>query len=278
MATNTPPISLYEDLLPKIVAVLELTQQSEGVTNPQAKQKLLQAVCALIFQYTLLRTNLIDERFQKYNLSSKRLCYQSTWWRAHHRRTRRRDQDAGNAQRAEAVGAMFILLRILIDKFEVLNWLNFLLGILHLEISFTMRIWKWTRWRPPRHDFRIEHFKADWVSLIASSGSLRRAIPFPNSQCGLGFNTSKIQKPIPHPISTWSPASWVPQVLLASQQIEERACTRSAQCVLHIPHLSLLLCWKGASDAQVERTVLLSVSGDGFPCKNGKPFRAAHKP
>ena len=54
MATNTPPVSLYEDLLPKLVAVLELTQQSEGVTNPQAKQKLLQAVCALFFQYTLL--------------------------------------------------------------------------------------------------------------------------------------------------------------------------------------------------------------------------------
>ena len=58
-----------------------------------------------IYTIIVLRTNLVDERFQKYNLSSKRLCYQSTWWRAHHRRTRRRDQDAGNAQRAEAVGA-----------------------------------------------------------------------------------------------------------------------------------------------------------------------------
>ncbi len=38
------PVSLYEDLLPKIVAVLELTQQINGMTNQEAKQNLLQAV------------------------------------------------------------------------------------------------------------------------------------------------------------------------------------------------------------------------------------------
>ncbi|KAF8908216.1 hypothetical protein CPB84DRAFT_1744381 [Gymnopilus junonius] len=38
------PVSLYEDLLPKLVAVLQLTQQNEGgMSNPQAKQRLLQA-------------------------------------------------------------------------------------------------------------------------------------------------------------------------------------------------------------------------------------------
>ena len=44
MATNGLPISLYEDLLPKLVAVLELTQQTVGISTPQAKQKLLQTV------------------------------------------------------------------------------------------------------------------------------------------------------------------------------------------------------------------------------------------
>ncbi|KAF8168464.1 hypothetical protein B0H34DRAFT_793064 [Crassisporium funariophilum] len=43
MAANVLPISVYEDLLPKLVAVLELTQQLEGITTPQAKQKLLHA-------------------------------------------------------------------------------------------------------------------------------------------------------------------------------------------------------------------------------------------
>ncbi|KAF8972511.1 hypothetical protein BDZ97DRAFT_1649490 [Flammula alnicola] len=43
MSTNVFPISLYEELLPKLVAVLELTQQDAGMSNPQAKQKLLQA-------------------------------------------------------------------------------------------------------------------------------------------------------------------------------------------------------------------------------------------
>ncbi|KAF8808881.1 hypothetical protein BYT27DRAFT_7095657 [Phlegmacium glaucopus] len=42
MATNGLPITLYEDLLPKLVAVLELTQQTVGISTPQAKQRLLQ--------------------------------------------------------------------------------------------------------------------------------------------------------------------------------------------------------------------------------------------
>jgi hypothetical protein len=44
MTSTIFPISLYEELLPKVVAVLELTQQTEGLTSQQAKQKLLQTV------------------------------------------------------------------------------------------------------------------------------------------------------------------------------------------------------------------------------------------
>jgi hypothetical protein len=45
MSTTTVfPVSLYEGILPKLVAVLELTQDPAGVSNPQARQKLLQAV------------------------------------------------------------------------------------------------------------------------------------------------------------------------------------------------------------------------------------------
>jgi len=42
MTSTLFPISLYEELLPKVVAVLELTP--EGLTSQQAKQKLLQTV------------------------------------------------------------------------------------------------------------------------------------------------------------------------------------------------------------------------------------------
>ena len=44
MAPTIFPISLYEDLLLKVVAILELSQQTNGMTNQEAKQKLLQAV------------------------------------------------------------------------------------------------------------------------------------------------------------------------------------------------------------------------------------------
>jgi len=44
MAATVFPVSLYENLLPKVVSVLELTQQTEFMTNQEAKQKLLQAV------------------------------------------------------------------------------------------------------------------------------------------------------------------------------------------------------------------------------------------
>ncbi|KAF5376977.1 hypothetical protein D9615_007210 [Tricholomella constricta] len=43
MSTNPLPTSLYESLLLKLVTILELTQNSEGIVTPQAKQALLQA-------------------------------------------------------------------------------------------------------------------------------------------------------------------------------------------------------------------------------------------
>ncbi|KAG2023881.1 hypothetical protein CC2G_001487 [Coprinopsis cinerea AmutBmut pab1-1] len=41
--SNTVSSALYESLILKLVTVLEITRESEGITTPQAKQKLLQA-------------------------------------------------------------------------------------------------------------------------------------------------------------------------------------------------------------------------------------------
>jgi len=46
MTSTIFPISLFEELLPKIVEVLELIQQTAGLTSQQAKQKLLQSTNA----------------------------------------------------------------------------------------------------------------------------------------------------------------------------------------------------------------------------------------
>ncbi|KAJ7130779.1 hypothetical protein C8R43DRAFT_1024976 [Mycena crocata] len=43
MATNPLPAALFESLLVKLAAVLELTQKPEGTVTPQAKQAVLQA-------------------------------------------------------------------------------------------------------------------------------------------------------------------------------------------------------------------------------------------
>ncbi|RDB24646.1 hypothetical protein Hypma_008247 [Hypsizygus marmoreus] len=43
MPANPLPTSLYESLLLKLVTILELTQKSEGIATPLAKQALLQA-------------------------------------------------------------------------------------------------------------------------------------------------------------------------------------------------------------------------------------------
>jgi hypothetical protein len=44
MSTETFPVSLYASLLLKLAAVLEITQNAEGILTPAAKQALLQAV------------------------------------------------------------------------------------------------------------------------------------------------------------------------------------------------------------------------------------------
>ncbi|KAJ3756859.1 hypothetical protein F5880DRAFT_1620941 [Lentinula raphanica] len=41
--TNTIPTTVYETLLLKLVTVLELTQNPDGISTPQAKQAVLQA-------------------------------------------------------------------------------------------------------------------------------------------------------------------------------------------------------------------------------------------
>ncbi|KAF8173774.1 hypothetical protein K438DRAFT_1728245 [Mycena galopus ATCC 62051] len=43
MSTDTLPAALFESLLLKLVAVLELTQKPEGIVTPQAKQAVLHA-------------------------------------------------------------------------------------------------------------------------------------------------------------------------------------------------------------------------------------------
>ncbi|KAJ7198933.1 hypothetical protein B0H12DRAFT_1156084 [Mycena haematopus] len=43
MTTNPLPVALFESLLLKLVAILELTQKSEGIVTPQAKQAVLHA-------------------------------------------------------------------------------------------------------------------------------------------------------------------------------------------------------------------------------------------
>ncbi|TEB04472.1 hypothetical protein FA13DRAFT_1756400 [Coprinellus micaceus] len=43
MSSAALPSELYESLLLRLVAVLEITRDNESVSNPQAKQKLLQA-------------------------------------------------------------------------------------------------------------------------------------------------------------------------------------------------------------------------------------------
>lgn len=54
MSSNPLPVNLYENLLPKMVAVLQLTHQHEGTTTPAAKQAILQAVRTGNFSTTSL--------------------------------------------------------------------------------------------------------------------------------------------------------------------------------------------------------------------------------
>lgn len=49
MSVPNIPAHLYQSLILKLVAVLELTQSPDGVVTPQAKQALLQAVRFVVF-------------------------------------------------------------------------------------------------------------------------------------------------------------------------------------------------------------------------------------
>lgn len=51
MTTNPLPAALFESLLLKLVAVLELTQKPEGTVTPQAKQAVLHAVCLSVLSH-----------------------------------------------------------------------------------------------------------------------------------------------------------------------------------------------------------------------------------
>uniref|UniRef100_A0A0W0F588 Mediator of RNA polymerase II transcription subunit 9 n=1 Tax=Moniliophthora roreri TaxID=221103 RepID=A0A0W0F588_MONRR len=43
MSTNSLPTALFQSLLSKLVVILELTQNPEGIATPQGKQAILQA-------------------------------------------------------------------------------------------------------------------------------------------------------------------------------------------------------------------------------------------
>jgi hypothetical protein len=48
--THSLPTALFDELLPKLAVVLELTQKAEGTTTPVAKQALLHAACPFLRQ------------------------------------------------------------------------------------------------------------------------------------------------------------------------------------------------------------------------------------
>ena len=78
MSANVFPVSYYEDLLPKLVAVLELTQQPAGTSTPESKQRLLQAVCIMPINTSVRRalTHFFasaDKQFQKRTRTSERI-------------------------------------------------------------------------------------------------------------------------------------------------------------------------------------------------------------
>jgi len=89
MSATVFPVSLYEDILPKLVAVLELTQDPAGVSNLQARQKLLQAVrlqafCLFKFTHSNLFALPSDKQLQKCDRAGEGIRDQPPWWRAAH--------------------------------------------------------------------------------------------------------------------------------------------------------------------------------------------------
>ena len=86
MSATVFPVSLYEDILPKLVAVLELTQDPAGVSSLQARQKLLQAVRPLNPLEVLLAKTFFalpsDKQLQKRHRAGEGIRDQPPWWRA----------------------------------------------------------------------------------------------------------------------------------------------------------------------------------------------------
>ena len=73
------PISLYEELLPKVVAAMELTQQTEGLTSQQEKQKLLQTVELMFFNVLMALDNNTIRRMHLKMLFHKQKTSQSIY-------------------------------------------------------------------------------------------------------------------------------------------------------------------------------------------------------
>jgi hypothetical protein len=88
MGTNPLPAALFESLLLRLAAVLELTQKPEGTVTPQAKQAVLYAV-SYSCRSTLQGANQLctDKRVQKRAEPGKGTGPKSSWWRAAYRRT-----------------------------------------------------------------------------------------------------------------------------------------------------------------------------------------------
>jgi hypothetical protein len=55
--THSLPTALFDELLPKLAVVLELTQKAEGTATPVAKQALLHAVCPTVRSSSMLTSD-----------------------------------------------------------------------------------------------------------------------------------------------------------------------------------------------------------------------------
>ena len=72
------PASLYEGILPKLVAVLELTQDPAGVSNPQAPKQ-DKHFCQLFILPTVPRLQLTNSKFFFQTNNFKNAIAQATW-------------------------------------------------------------------------------------------------------------------------------------------------------------------------------------------------------
>ena len=100
--------SLFEQIITKLIAVLEHSQQSGNTVTPESKQALLQAVRRLAPTHTsgiMSPRRIADQRLQENAFAGKGLCCAFTWWRAERQGAEGADRDARTAARAQEVGA-----------------------------------------------------------------------------------------------------------------------------------------------------------------------------